>query len=272
MNLIENSPLESAEVQKCKESSSNTSVAGTPEGDDWRLFKPRIDDDGTTYELLRQVLKENKVQAIERLELLIRNFADAQPQALRVKVSAALLRDLLCIGWEFHVNAHSIYVRPPKTKDLTERKESIRQQLLFGRNDQLSESSNRRFIFSMERPSKFSAAKPITELIADGRRLAEQLEFLKTLPKEEQLPALNRVCSPYLQLVSDERDEFTKIRLIDIWRYFRHSWSTRYRSSPGRNLFYFCAWKYRNAIGSARPHFGMDSRGLSGCDSNGSRH
>jgi hypothetical protein len=39
-------------------------------------------------------------------------------------------------------------------------------------------------------------------------------------------------------LVTDERDQFTNIRLSDVWRYFRHSWVTRYRSSPGRNLYY----------------------------------
>ena len=54
-----------------------------------------------------------------------------------------------------------------------------------------------------------------------------------------------------------ERDQFTNIRLIDIWRYFRHSWSTRYRSSPGRNLFYLV----RDAAQPNHPIIGISALG-----------
>jgi hypothetical protein len=119
-----------------------------------------------------------------------------------------------------------------------ERKAQIRQQLLYGRDNQLAEDSNKRFLYSLERPHRYSSCKPVTDLIADGRRLHEQLIRVVALPADQWPETLTKVCRPYLQLVTDERDQFTNIRLIDIWRYFRHSWSTRYRSSPGRNLFY----------------------------------
>ena len=206
-------------------------MLGTPEGDDWRLFKPRIDDDGTAYESLRQLLKLEKSEALVQLYELIRQYSAPRPHALRIKVAAALLRDLMQMGWEFHIDSHWISVRPPKTSSPADRKASIRQQLLFGRDDQLSEYSNRRFLFSLEKPSKYSSSKPVTDLIADGRRLSEQIEAIKALPTDQHPEALKRVCQPYLQLVTEERDQHTNIRLIDIWRYFRHSWTTRYRSS-----------------------------------------
>src|SRR5262249_39656561 len=46
-----------------------------------------------------------------------------------------------------------------------------------------------------------------------------------------------RVLQPYLQFVDEEtRCLHTGIRLIDIWRYFRHTWTTAYKSIPGRTL------------------------------------
>lgn len=123
--------------------------------EDWRDFKPYFDDDGTSYETLRQLAKLPRDAAIAQLDNIIRANESYAPLALRLRVAASLLRDLIQIGWELQVNPHRIYVRPPKTANLLERKESIRQQLLFGRNDQLAEDSNRRFLFSLERPSKY---------------------------------------------------------------------------------------------------------------------
>ena len=113
--------------------------SGTPEGEDWRLFKPRLDDDGAAYDQLRQVLKSSKEDALIRLGEFVSSIKNTSGHALRLRVSAAILRDLLHIGWEFNLDSHWIYVRPPKSTSPATRKESIRQQLLFGRNDQLSE-------------------------------------------------------------------------------------------------------------------------------------
>ena len=230
---------------------------GAPEDEDWRVFKPRIDDDGTAYETLRRLARLPRAGAIAQLDSIVRSNKSYAPQALRLQVAASLLRDLIHIGWELHVDSHWIYVRPPKTTNLAERKKSIRQQLLFGRNDQLAEDSNRRFLFSLERPSKYASTKPITDLIADGRRLAEQLERVLAAPQESKTELLKQVCQPYLQLVSEERDQHTNIRLIDIWRYFRHSWVTRYRSSPGRNLSYLV----RDAAQPSHPIIGIAALG-----------
>ncbi|MGF1614539.1 MAG: Druantia anti-phage system protein DruA [Gammaproteobacteria bacterium] len=219
-------------------SDQGASFNGAHEDDDWRLFSPRFDDDGAAYERLRQLAKLPSGESVAQLDVHARAHASYAPQALRIRVAAILLRDLLRIGWDKYVDSHWIYVRPPKAVDCAKRKENIRQQLLFGRNDQLTQESNRSFLFALERPSKYASTKPVTDLIADGRRLAKQLEDAVAAPVDRRVEFLRHICRPYLQLVTDERDQFTNIRLSDVWRYFRHSWVTRYRSSPGPNLYY----------------------------------
>ncbi len=226
-------------------------------GEDWRLFNPSIEDDGSTYALLRGMVKLPRDEAIAKLSASSQENRGQTIQGLKARVASTLLRDLLNMAWDVHATAHHVYVRPPRPVDPIERKALTRQQLLFGRNDQLCEDSNRRFLFGVERPSKYSSCKPMTDLIADGRRLSEQLQPVAAAPKALRAEMLEHICQPYLQLVSEERDEFTNQRLIDIWRYFRHSWSTRYRSTPGRNLFYLV----RDAAQPNHPVIGITALG-----------
>jgi hypothetical protein len=100
----------------------------------------------------------------------------------------------------------------------------------------LREPATKHFIIGMERPARSSGCLPVTELVADGRKLAAQFEPIAKLPRAERAPALAEVCQPYLQLVNPAaRDPHTGLRLMDVWRYFRHTWLTRYRSAPSRN-------------------------------------
>jgi hypothetical protein len=236
---------------------SKAAIAEKAADDDWRLFKPEVGDDGSAYAKLRNLVKLPHDEAVLRLAEFASKLDIETPQGLRARVAATLLRDLIQIGWETRITAHHIYVRPEFSRQPQERKQQIRKQLLYGRDNQLAEDSNKRFIYGVERPNRFSSCKPITDLIADGRRLHEQLTRVRELPEAERSIALKSVCRPYLQLVSEERDQFTNIRLIDIWRYFRHSWSTRYRSSPGRNLFYLV----RDAAQPNHPVIGISALG-----------
>lgn len=225
--------------------------------DDWRLFKPEIGDDGAAYAKLRNMAKLPHAEAVLRLADFACKLDVSTSLGLRARVAATLLRDLLQIGWDIRITGHHIYVRPQSSRQPHERKEQIRKQLLYGRDNQLAEDSNKRFIYGVERPNRYSSCKPITALIADGRRLHEQFSRILTFPPTLRGEPLALVCQPYLQLVSEERDQFTNIRLIDIWRYFRHSWSTRYRSSPGRNLFYLV----RDAAQPNHPVIGISALG-----------
>ncbi|MEP9380574.1 Druantia anti-phage system protein DruA [Aquabacter sp. CN5-332] len=137
-------------------------------------------------------------------------------------------------------------------------KASVRRQLEFGRNDQLAEQSTRKFIISLERPGRTAGVRPVTDLIADGRVLEADLRAASAMDGAAREKALQRACQPYLQLVTaDAKDEHTNLRLMDVWRYFRHTWATRYRSSPGRNLFYLI----RDAARPNHPIMGITALG-----------
>src|SRR5262249_9782998 len=73
----------------------------------------------------------------------------------------------------------------------------------------------------------------------DGGELAERLARIANLPVgPERLSALRTCVDPYLQFAtSGAVCEFTGFRLIDVWRYFRHTWTTQYNSTTGRNIF-----------------------------------
>ncbi|HNC84759.1 MAG TPA: hypothetical protein PK999_17025, partial [Nitrospira sp.] len=61
---------------------------GAPEDEDWRVFKPRIDDDGTSYETLRRLSKLPRAEAIAQLDNIVRANESYAPQALRLRVAA----------------------------------------------------------------------------------------------------------------------------------------------------------------------------------------
>lgn len=210
----------------------------------WRYFAPNLSPD--RYAELVRVGSETPAEALAKLDVLLAQTPAHNTISLRLRAAALVLRDLISLGWHTRVEAGYLYVRPGAPGVLS--KESARRQLEFGRDDQLTEPATRKFIISLERPGRTSGARPVTDLIADGRELATDLRSAARLEGAARDQALAQVCQPYLQLVTaDARDEYTRLRLMDIWRYFRHTWASRYRSSPGRNLFYLI----RDA---ARPH------------------
>lgn len=224
---------------------------------DWRVFAPELDDSGRAYgELAKAVMTSSRT-----LEELRRIANERGPgagiDALRTRAAALVLHDLVSMGWGARVSQHYIEIRPP-VGDKADTKQAIRRQLEFGRDDQLKEPSTRRFIAGLERPGRASRLRPVTDLIADGRELARKLAPIADLPKDQRGNALASVCQPYLQLVeADAVDDATGHRLMDIWRYFRHSWATRYRTSPGRNLFYIL----RDAAQPNHPVMGIAALG-----------
>jgi len=96
----------------------------------------------------------------------------------------------------------------------------------------------RDFILSMERARP--AGHSIRDLLANGAELAADLQRVKSIIDDEaQAQALAEVVQPYLQLVEpNARCQFTGLRLNDIWRYCRLTWSIPRYNTPGRSLFY----------------------------------
>jgi len=149
--------------------------------------------------------------------------------------------DLAVQGWPVRVRAEAVEVQPPEQSGtgLAEEKNRVRQQELVKRNSQLRKPSVAHFLSSMEQvrlhQRKFVS---IFSLMRDGRDLASALLRARQLEGSERDAELARAVDPYLQFVSSnvETCKFTGLRLMDVWRYFRHTWSNQYMSVPGRSM------------------------------------
>jgi Domain of unknown function (DUF4338) len=163
-------------------------------------------------------------------------------QALRrsdVGLDAAVhvIQDLASQGWDVRIGAdQKVSVAPPalETEPATE-KDRVRRQELLKRDEQLGLPAVRRFIAAMERPCEFDGKfVSIFSLMRDGEKLAQQLREVRA-NADAGSDAWRRVIDPYVQVIDNgARCAHTGLRLVDVWRYFRHTWTNQYTSTPGR--------------------------------------
>ena len=148
-----------------------------------------------------------------------------------------VLADLVDQGWAVRVDRQHVAVQPPKgATDPTQEKARVRKQELLKRDEQLAVPSVQRFVAEMERPREFQGRfVSIFSLMRDGEDLRASLETLE--PDDDPARRLRTIIDPYVQVIDPaERCTHTGLRLGDIWRYFRHTWSNQYTSTPGRTM------------------------------------
>ena len=202
------------------------------------------------------------------------NFNEAIKESLRVhsahehttalRAALCVLTDLARQRWSIRVNEGS----DPEVKrsegdrlDHTRKKARIRAQELVKRDEQLREPAARRFVEGMEKNSVHNGHfVSIYSVIRDGRELAELLRAARSLTGDDRDRALREVINPYLQFVDKaEYCEHTGLRLQDIWRYFRHTWTNQYTATPGRSM----AFIIRDRAREYHPVIGIGSLGNS---------
>jgi hypothetical protein len=82
-------------------------------------------------------------------------------------------------------------------------------------------------------------AVSIFSLMRNGKQLADGLKEARLKVGDSRIAAIQALIDPYLQFVTPtDRCELTGLRLQDIWRYFRHTWTTPYESTPGRSMMF----------------------------------
>jgi hypothetical protein len=168
--------------------------------------------------------------------------------------------DLIDQGWDFQIEPNRVVMKPPGLvpgPDLSPQqiKERVRRALRTGRDRQLEEPSVQQFIRRMERPVKRVEGKySIASLIDDGRELERQFLKIRRLPAEEREQKLKQIVDPVVEVCENGgKCAFTGLSRIDIWRYFRHTWSLEYRPIPGRQF----PLLIRNAARPRRPIIGI---------------
>jgi hypothetical protein len=151
-----------------------------------------------------------------------------------------VLLDLALQGWTLEVADEIIlHERSLDPESQLDFKQRIRNQHLAERNAQLREQSVAEFIRSMERRRlTHKGWHSIFSVMRDGEELESSLrEARAEADPEKRSSALARVIDPYIEFVDSEAVcPETGLRLNDIWRYFRHSWTTVYKSVPGRSM------------------------------------
>lgn len=223
---------------------------------------------------ITSTLHDSEVSRLERLDATVAGWREDAAAAVpartgmkgwpledRQRLFAALcvIADLARQGWSIQLAARGARVRiarpPDQSDDPLAEKERIRRQELLKREEQLTKSSVREFIKAMEKRRLHGTGMvSVLSLLRDGRALADAIRSADQQPDEARAAALDRMVQPYLQFVDDSAEcSLTGLRLMDVWRYFRHTWANQYVSVPGRSMQFLV----RDAAAPLHPVIGI---------------
>ncbi|MBU5671066.1 Druantia anti-phage system protein DruA [Paenibacillus brevis] len=201
---------------------------------------------------LTEILKKagSLMAGRERANWIANNIPDSNNNEvldeMRFRSLLLLLRDLFSQGWELTFKDGIANIHHPITPDNVETKQWYKDALLRERNKQLENDSIKKFILKMEKERNYNGDKvSIRNLILPVNQLLSDIEDYK-----------EDAVRPYLQIIqsSSEKDEKTGFKLLDIWRYFRLTWTLPHKPTPGRNIFLLVrdsAQEYHPIIGIA---------------------
>ncbi|MBY5340441.1 DUF4338 domain-containing protein [Rhizobium leguminosarum bv. viciae] len=196
---------------------------------------------------------------VDELRALARKFID-DGDSLKLRTVCLLVADLCEQGWQVAVEQERITFQPPGIARAGEQtiddvKARVRTTLQSARLRQLKEPSVTQFLARMERRTLRGGRRTsVLDLIDDGRSLAEELTLINKLPDHEREVVLSRLVDPVVEVCeSGAKCSDTGLTLIDIWRYFRHTWAHEYRPIPGRQMLVLI----RNAARPNRPVMGI---------------
>lgn len=193
-----------------------------------------------------RVFPHYRNQIVEK-ELESYEWDENDIESVKYKIVLSVLADLLSQGWELEVHEEKAFLKMTFQNSVD--KNYIRYRLGSEKKAQLNEKTVIQFVKRMERERKYrDRIVSIKDLIGNKEKLIKNIH-----------DNVEHIVSPYVQLVTKERDEITGYLLSDIWRYFRYTWSIPYKTMPGRNLFYLV----RDAAQPFHPVIGIFALGNS---------
>lgn len=205
-------------------------------------------------EVDREAVEEVRLQALEKA-------LDFGAEAQLHRLIASALCDLRLQGWDMRVHRSQPQLRRPQdSADRDEQKGLVRAALQVERDRQVRSKPTQRFLKSMEtRRLRGSNWISVYSIMRDGADLAAQLRPVLNLPEAEKTSALGQVIRPYLQVVDGSKCIHSGYPLKHIWRYFRHTWTTPYKSIPGRGISFLV----RDSAAPFHPVIGIGTLGSS---------
>lgn len=171
-------------------------------------------------------IKRNQIIDAEIKKLEVGIIGECEDlDILKYGASLNVLKDLSQQGWCFVIQGDLLKLR--MEEENLDDKAHIRYRLSAERDAQFKVDSIRKFIIRMEAPRSHNG-----EQVSVRNLIGDRDELVRFIQNND------RVCDPYIQLASHERDIYTGLDLFDVWRYFRYTWAIPYKTMPGRNLFY----------------------------------
>ncbi len=210
-----------------------------------RIFSPSLLSEELAEELRKIIATLQEIELTRRDDFLIKRMIP-DPGSIdeqRFNVCLSLLADLAEQGWSIVVEKGEMVVAPPpfgakSGESIDAMKRRARQGLQRASNRQLAEKSVENFLKDMEKRREYGGAEiSVSSLIDNGSELAEKFSQLRLLDAPQRVKKISKIIRPVVQeCITGARCEFTGLRLQDIWRYFRHTWSLEYNPLPGRTL------------------------------------
>ena len=180
------------------------------------------------------------VPAIEKLrDSALAARLPSGPGTVTARVWFSILVDLATQGWHLELSGGAVRLCAPSalTNDPMAEKERVRAGHLVERDRHLLEETTRKFVTMMEtRRLHRGEWHSIFSLLRDGRDLAMKCAEVAESDEIGE-SGLRAVLDPYIQIAEAEAVcSHTGLKLIDIWRYCRLTWSTVPQSVPGRRM------------------------------------
>jgi hypothetical protein len=196
----------------------------------------------------------------DAMRALARQYID-DGASVKLRAICLLVADLFEQGWRVSVEDGKILFEPPGitrsgVQTVDDVKARVRAALQTARQRQLKEPSVVSFLRRMERRAQRTTGhkSSVLDLIDDGNDLARALSSADKPEGDERARALAAIVDPVVEICETGRKcTETGLSLIDIWRYFRHTWAHEYRPIPGRQLLVLI----RNAARPKRPVIGI---------------
>ena len=217
-----------------------------------RLIRKIFVDNNNSQDLIKDL--ESQISIFNKISLDEHEsfFMKFNKENISFQACCSLLADLLAGGWHVGLGLEGFLISKPDYStaftgnNLQETKEKMRRVQKINRDKHMKSVEIQRFIQRMEKPRKIgNEEKSILDLIDNGKELAEIFKDISQLDEEKKISLLKKIINPEIVICYPEdplfREEqnncpYTGLRLGDIWKYFRLTWSNEYKSVPGKSF------------------------------------
>jgi len=233
------------------------------------IRKMFVEYQNSQEELIKEL--ENQVTLFDKIHITEHpsHFMKFNKENISYNTCCSLLADLIAAGWKVSLGIEGFQISKPeynktfKGASLDEVKDKMRKIQLVNRDKQVKSIEVQRFIARMERPQSIgNEKKSILNLIDSGKELSEIFKDIAALDEEKKVSLLKKIiqpeiviCFPDDPLFKEEEHHcpYTGLRLSDIWKYFRLTWSSELKSVPGKSF----PLLIRNAARANKPIIGI---------------